>query len=220
MQQPTDDELFSEGVDAPIATKDIAQLPLSAARTHRKSVRNLALELAAKSESRRLEPLTRIDIAPLTRELETSARPDLLDAILRACPTQLELTPTAANAEHQQVDTTTRIDVDAAASAKATSRDPLAPRLSLKLFAACRGMSLSLVFLLLCLPVALWGAVLAYTLRPEWTQTLAPAFRLFMPVYTTAIAFVGAVGGWRAARELCLAVCVLMIASYVVAVLS
>jgi hypothetical protein len=81
---------------------------------------------------------------------------------------------------------------------------------------ACRGASVSFLLLLLCLPVALWGIALAYTLRPDWVLSLVPAFHLFAPVYLTAASALVAVGKWRAARELFLAVLLLIAASHVV----
>ena len=94
-------------------------------------------------------------------------------------------------------------------------------RLWLLICRACRGIRIPFVLLLLSLPVALWGVVLAHSLRPDWLRVLIPALRLSVPVYLAAACLVVAAGGrWRTARELCLAVVLIVVAGQVALALA
>lgn len=97
----------------------------------------------------------------------------------------------------------TRIDIPALTSRR---------RLWLLICRACRGIRIPFVLLLLSLPAALWGVMLAYALRPDWLRMLIPAFRLSVSVYMMAAVLVVAAGQWRSARELCLAVMLIVVA--------
>jgi len=110
----------------------------------------------------------------------------------------------------QVVEPTTRIDV-----APFTGRRRFMARTRL----AIRDTNKSLLLLLLCLPVAVWGAVIASTLRSVWVGALIPAFHLFAPLYLTIGTVIAVVSGLRAAREAYLACLLLVAASYAVAAL-
>jgi hypothetical protein len=85
-------------------------------------------------------------------------------------------------------------------------------RLWLVVRQSCQGMNVSLVLLLLCIPLAIWGAAIACALRPDWASSITPAFRLSTPIYLGIAASLTAARGWLAARELFVASALLVLA--------